>query len=274
MLTKTMIENSIGLIKMYCPNLFLYLKEKEFISFLSNAIKYTNKNGGGTTSNNFIVTFFELIKEHNNNNSNIVRSEFSYFNYLLGEFQKYGSKKEFKNLLIGAINNFKQNNFHHALGEIAVCLNCSLKNNFEKYERELINNKSIDLEFTNVNKETILVEVLTIDYLKSKYEKENFKTFLDGRLRNKFKDKTKDLELNFKRKIKVFPVLNGFTIEIIKEQSEYLKNVSNSTIEKDGFQTYQPRAFGNIQGTFFNLFTIDEIIDPEKIKKNYSQHGV
>jgi len=274
MLTKTMIENSIGLINKYCPNLFLFLNEKEFIIFLTKAIEHTKSNNGGTPNNNCIVTFFKLINEHKSNESNDVRNEFSYFNYLLGEFADYENKKEFKNLLLGVLYNFKSNNFHHTLGEIAVCLDLSLKHKFEKYERILENQKSLDFEFINADKESMLIDVLTIDYNKDKYEKENFKTFFDGRLRVKFENKSKDLDSDMKKKIFVFPILSGCTTEIITEQSEYLKNVSYSTIEKDGFQTFPPRAFGNVQGTFFSLFTIDEIINPEIIKKNYSQHGV
>ena len=118
----------------------------------------------------------------------------------------------------------------------------------------------------------MLIDVLTIDYNKDKYEKEKFKAFFDGRLRVKFENKSKDLDSDMKNKIFIFPILSGCTTEIITEQSEYLKNVSSSTIEKDGFQTFPPRAFGNVQGTFFSLFTIDEIINPEIIRKNYSQH--
>lgn len=274
MLTKTMIENSIGLINKYCPNLFLFLNEKEFTIFLSKAIEHTEKNNGGTPNNNFIITFFKLINEHKSNDSNDIRNEFSYFNYLLGEFASYENKKEFKNLLLGVLYNFKSNNFHHTLGEIAVCLDLSLKHTFEKYERILENQKSLDFEFINADGESMLIDVLTIDYNKDRYEKENFKTFFDGRLRVKFEDKSKDLDLDTKKKISVFPILSGCTTEIIKEQSEYLKNVSSSTIERDGFQTFPPRAFGNVQGTFFSLFTIDEIIDPEIIRKNHSKHGV
>ncbi|WP_179019404.1 hypothetical protein [Winogradskyella forsetii] len=231
-------------------------------------------NNGGTPNNNFIVTFFSLLKEHKSNNSNEIRNEFGYFNYLLGEFAKYENKKEFKNLLLGVLYNFKSNNFHHTLGEIAVCLDLNLKFKFEKYERILGNEKSIDFEFIDDNGKSMLIDVLTIDYKKERYEKEKFKNFLDGRLREKFEDKSKKLDSEIKSKVFVFPILSGFTNEIIKEQSEYLKKVNNSTIEVDGFQTFPPRAFGNVQGTFFSLFTIDEIIDPEKIKKNYSQHSI
>lgn len=267
MLTKTMIENSIGLIKLYFPNLFIYLNEKKFITFLSKAIEHTKKIDGGTPNNNFIVTFFKLIEEHKSNKSKDIRNEFGYFNYLLGEFAKYGNKKEFKNLLLGVLYNFESNNFHHTLGEIGACLDLSLKNTFQKYERILDNGKSIDFEFANDIGETLYIDVLTIDYDKKRYEKENFKAFLDNRLKVKFENKSKNLGSEIKSKIFVFPILSGFTIDIIKEQSEYLKNVSNSTIEKEGFQTFPPRAFGNVQGTFFILFTIDQIIDPEEIKK-------
>ena len=141
-----MIEKSIGLIKTYCPNLFLFLNEREFTTFLSKAIELTEKNNGRTPNNNFIVTFFKLLNEHKSNKSNEIRNEFGYFNYLLGEFAKYENKKEFKNLLLGVLYNFKSNNFHHTLGEIAVCLDLSLKHKFEKYERILDNQKSIDFE--------------------------------------------------------------------------------------------------------------------------------
>ena len=271
MLTKTMIENSLGLITMYFPNLFLYINESEFTIFLSRAIEHTEKNGGGLPNNNFTVTFFQLLKEHKSDNTNEIRNEFAYFNYLLGKFKHYGNKREFKNLLIGVLYNFESNNFHHTLGEIAVCLDLCLKYTFKKYERILKNNSSIDFEFTGENGDIILVDAYTIEFNKQRYEKDRFKIFLDHRLKVKFQDKTKELDLETKRNVFVFPILSGFTIDIIKEQSEYLKKVSNSTIEKNGFQTFPPRAFGNVQGTFFSLFTIDEIIDPEKIRKNYSQ---
>ena len=266
-----MIENSIRLINKYCPNLFLYLNESEFITFLSKAIEHTEQNGNGTPNNNFIVTFFKLLEEHKNDNTSEIRNEFAYFNHLLGGFQNYGNKREFKNLLIGVLYNFQSNNFHHILGEIAVCLDLCLKYTFQKYERKLKKN-SIDFEFTDEKGELLLFDAYTIDFNKEKYEKEKFKIFLNHRFKVKFQEKTKDLDLETKRKVFVFPILSGFTIDIIKEQAEYLKKVSNSTVEKNDFQAFPPKAFGNVQGTFFNLFTIDEIIDPEKIKKNYSQH--
>jgi len=273
MLTTTIIKNSIGLIHKYCPNLFLYITEKEFITFLSKAFEYTKNNGSGASYNNFIGTFFKLLEEHKFNNTYAIRNEFGYFNHLFGQFQKYGNKREFKNLLIGVLYNFKSNNFHHTLGEIAVCLDLCKNYDFKKYERILKNNSSIDFEFID-NGEIILFDAYTIDFKKEKYEKGKFKKFLDYRLKIKFEDKTSNLDLETKRKVFVYPILSGFTAEIIKEQSEYLKIISNSTIEKEGFQTFSPRIFGNVQGTFFNLFTIDEIIDPEKIRKNYSQHSV
>jgi hypothetical protein len=105
------IDNSIEMIKRYLPNLFKYLSEKEFEVFINKAFNHTKEFGGGTPNNNFIVTFFKLIEEHNSNKSNDIRNEFGYFNHLLGEFLKYSDQKEFKNLLLGCLYNFKRNNF-------------------------------------------------------------------------------------------------------------------------------------------------------------------
>lgn len=263
-----MIQNSIGLIKLYFPNLFKYLSEKEFTTFLSKAYIHTQKFNGGTSNNNFIVTFFKLIEEHKINQSNDIRNEFGYFNYLLGEFTKYSNQKEFRNLLLSVLYNFEINNFHHTLGEIAVCLDLSQHGNFQKYERTLDNGKSVDFEFLSNEGKIVYVDVVTIDYNKRRYEKEKFQDFFDNdRLKVKFNSKSKNLDKETKRKIFIFPILSGFTIEIIKEQSEYLKNISNSTIEKNSYQSFAPRAFGNVQGTFFSLFSIEQIINHEEIKK-------
>lgn len=274
MLTEKIIENSLNLINQYCPNLLIYLRKEEFISFLSKAIEHTENHNGGTPDNSFIVTFFKLVEEVRFNKSFTIRYEFSYFNHLLGEFSKYENKKEFRNLIRAVLFNFRSNNFHHILGEIAACLDLSLKLTFNKYEQTLTNNKSVDFEFFNINNDIIYIDVLTIDYNKAKYERENFETFLHNRLKAKFESKTENLDLNIKKKFFVYPILSGFTIEIIKEQSDYLIFLKDSILEKDGFQTFPPRVFGSIQGTFFNLFYIDEIIDPEKIKKRYRKHMI
>ena len=94
-----MIKNSIVLMRSYCPNLFLFLKEKEFTKFLFKAFEHIEKNNGRRPNNSFILSFFKLLKEHKSNESEEIRNEFAYFNYLLGEFDKYGNKKEFQNLL-------------------------------------------------------------------------------------------------------------------------------------------------------------------------------
>jgi len=262
-----MIDNSIGMIKRYLPNLFEYLSEKEFEVFINKAFEHTGKFNGGTPNNNFIVTFFKLIEEHKSNKSNDIRNEFDYFNYLLGEFLKYNNQKEFKNLLLGCLYNFERNNFHHSLGEIAVCLNLSEQAEFIKYEQTLSNGKSIDLVFSKKEEEKIYVDVVTIDYDKSRYEKDHFESFLDKRIKDKFESKAIDLVIEQKKEIYVFPILSGFTNEIIKEQAEYLININNSTLEKNNYQSYSPRAFGNIQGTFFSLFSIEQIVNPELMKK-------
>lgn len=267
MITKTMIDNSIGMIKLYLPNLFNYLTKKEFETFITKAICHTEKFNGGTPNNNFIVTFFKLIEEHRTNKSNDIRNEFGYFNYLLGEFSKYSNQKEFKSLLLGALYNFERNNFHHSLGEIGVCLDLNQQADFLKYEQTLTNGKSIDFVFSTNEGKTIYVDVVTIDYDKSRYEKDKFESFLNKRIADKFKSKSIGLDTELQKEIYVFPILSGFTNEIIKEQAEYLLNINNSTLEENEYQSFSPKAFGNLQGTFFSLFSIEQIEKPELIKK-------
>jgi len=270
MITDARITYSIGITKLYFPKLFNYLTEKEFETFIRKAYNHTSDFNGGTPINNFINQFFNLLEEHHTNKSKDIRNEFGYFNYLLGEFSKYSNQKKFKNLLLGALYNFDRNNFHHSLGEIGACLDLSQQRTFQKYEQTLVNGKSIDFVFSTNEGHLVYVDVVTIDYDKSRYEKEKFQFFLDKRLSDKFLSKSNDLEKEIKNDIYIYPILSGFSIQIIKEQSEYLMNINNSTIEKNNYQSFSPKAFGNIQGTFFNLFSIEEIISPELIKNKTS----
>jgi hypothetical protein len=266
MITDAMISNSIGIAEEYFPNLFNYLSKGDFETFIKKAYEHTAKFNGGTPNNNFIVTFFKLLEEHDRNESNAIRNEFGYFNYLLGEFSNYSNQKEFKSLLIGALYNFEKSDFHHSLGEIGACLDLSRERIFKKYEQPLANGKSIDFVFSSKDGSSIYVEVLNIDYNKSRYEKEKFQLFLDKRLSDKFSSKSIGLDSETKKKIYIYPILNGFTTQIIKEQSEYLRNITKASIEKNSYQSFSPKSFGNIQGTFFNLFSIDEIENPELLK--------
>lgn len=264
MLSEIRKKNSLGLIEKYCENLFDYISKKDFLIFIKNAVEFVKENNGKELNGNFISSFIELMLEHKLNNSEIIRNEFGYFNYLLGEFKKYGDFKDFKNLVKASIYNFDKNSFHHSLGEIAVCLTLSEKYNFKKYERKLQENKSIDFEFEIEKNNSIYVEVKTIDYNKNKYEKKGFPNFVNNRLKQYFDDKTKKLDSNIKRKIYIYPIFYGITVEIVKENKEYLERIYNSSIENEGFQSFSPRVFANIQGTFFRLFSIKEIVNPEK----------
>jgi hypothetical protein len=85
---------------------------------------------------------------------------------------------------------------------------------------------------------------------------------------DKFRNKTiKLVDKELQKDIYIYPILWGFTTEIIKEQAEYLINISNSTLEQNDFQSFAPKAFGNIQGTFFNLFSIEQIVNPDLMKQ-------
>lgn len=262
MITDTMIANGIGLMKMYLPNLFEFISEKEFEQYLRKSYNHSEEHGGGTPYNNFSVTFFKLIEEHRFNSSSEIRNEFGYFNFLLGKFKEFGNAKDFKNLIISTLNNFKANNFKHILGEIAAYVDFTNKATFVKYEKVLDNGKSLDFHFEE-GKQDFYIDVVNIDFEASKYEKENFQKFLDGRLLQKFESKSINLCDEAKTHIVIYPILYGFTVEIIKEQVEYLKSIHLSKFSKNGFQSLEPKCFGNIHGTFFNLFSIDEIVNFE-----------
>ena len=264
MISNTMISNGIGLMKEYLPNLFLYISEKEFEQFLRKSYEHSEKNGGGTPNNNFLVTFFKLIEEHYKNTSNDIRNEFGYFNFLLGKFQEFGQNKDFKSLINSTLTNFKSSNFKHVLGEAAACVDLCSKAKFVKYENVLENRKSLDFQFLFEEKYTFYIDVVNFDFDINKYEKENFEKFLNGRLLQKFNDKTEGLKNDLKEKVIIYPILYAFTVEIVKEQEEYLKSINLSKVNTKGFQSFEPKFFGNIQGTFFNLFSVDQIVNSEK----------
>lgn len=264
MITEQMIMNGINVMKTYIPNLFIFLKEKDIETFLRKSYKHTG--GIGRTKNNFIVTFFMLIDEIKENKSEVIRNEFGYFNFLLGKFNEIGNNKKFKELIIASLNNFSSNNFKHILGEIAACGDISSKADFVEYEKDFENGKSLDFHFKKENLD-FFIDVVNIDFNAEKYEKENFQKFLDGRLLQKFNDKSINLSDELKKQIIIYPVLYGFTVEIVKEQEAYLNSIHLTRYHKNGFQSFEPRFFGNIQGTFFNLFSIDQIVNSEKYYK-------
>ena len=59
MITETMITNGIGMMKMYLPNLFEFISEKEFEQYLRKSYDHSEEHGGGTLYNNFLV--FQLM---------------------------------------------------------------------------------------------------------------------------------------------------------------------------------------------------------------------
>ena len=93
------------------------------------------------------------------------------------------------------------------------------------YDRIVAKGKSIDFVFSTNAGKTIYVDVVTIDYDKSKYEEDKFESFLNKRIADKYKSKSIDLRIELQKEIYVYPILSGFTTEIIKEQAEYLINI-------------------------------------------------
>lgn len=258
-LTERMILNGLGIMKLYLPNLFEYISDKDFEKYLRGAFKYSKDNQDAII-NNFSISFLSLVKEHKLNKSFVVRNEFGYFNYLIGQAYQFENVKEFKSLIISSINNPVSNNFKHILGEIAACIDINDNLKFIKYEKKLENGKSIDFHFHSENND-LYVDVLNIDIDSAKYEKESFQKFLNQRLLQKFENKSNLLTVEIKNQIIVFPILYGLTAKIIHEQAEYLKSIQYTKFDKDKFQSYSPKCFGNIQGTFFKLFSIDELVN-------------
>ncbi|MFV8327622.1 hypothetical protein [Flavobacterium sp. ZS1P14] len=268
MLNETIIENSKKLFQLYIPNLLSLLTGNEFLNFIEKSYTFTVLNDGKTANRNFLVTFLLLVEEVAKNESQEIRNELGYFNFLLGEFAKIEKNKEFKNLVLSVVNNFEQNDFKNVLGEIAVCL--VLSNNAEllKYESVQQNNKSIDFEFKDADGNTFLVEVLNIEYNSAKYEKGNpFEKFICGRLETKFNEKSMDLSVPDKNRILIFPIIHGFSIEIVRENILYLTTINKKRFPKDGFNSFNPMSFAKVQGTYFSLFTMEEIAVGE-LKRN------
>jgi hypothetical protein len=246
---------------LYIPNLLSLLSESEFLSFLEKSYSFSVLNDGKTRNCNFLATFLMLVEEVAKNDSEEMRNEFGFFNYLLGEFAKIQKNKEFKNLVLSVINNFDKNDFKNVLGEIAVCLILSNKSELLKYERILENNKSIDFEFKDINGEVFLVDVINIEYNSAKYEKgKPFEKFICGRLDAKFNEKSINLNEDKKNRLFIFPIIHGLTIDIVRENETFLTTIYKKRFPKDGVNSFNPMSFAKVQGTYFSLFTMEEIV--------------
>ncbi|MNU87709.1 hypothetical protein D3C71_774980 [compost metagenome] len=260
MLNKTIIENSKKLLQLHIPNLLRLLTENEFISFIKKSYEFTVLNDGKTANTNFLATFLMLVEEVAENKSQEIRNELGYFNFLLGEFAKTKKNKEFKNLVLSVVNNFEKNDFKNTLGEIAVCLTLSNNSELIKYESVQRNNKSIDFEFKDADGNTFLVEVLNIEYNSARYEKgDPFEKFICGRLETKFNEKSTDLSDHDKNRMLIFPIIHGVSIEIVRENISFLTSINKKRFPKEGFNSFNPMSFAKVQGTYFRLFTMEEI---------------
>lgn len=255
-----MIDNCKKLFQLYIPNLLNYFSEKDFLIFLEALHSFTLLHDGKVASSNFVSTFLMLVEEVKINESQELRNELGYFNYLLGEFEKIEKNKEFKNLVKGVINNLKKNDFKNVLAEIAVCLNLSTRAELVKYERVLENKKSIDFEFKDTDNNFFLVEVYNIDYNSAKYEiGKPFEKFICERLQKKFNEKAVNLDNQHKSRLLIFPVIHGLTIDIVRENKLFLTTLCKKKFYENGFNSFNPMSFAKVQGTYFDLFTMEEI---------------
>ena len=260
MLNEIIIGNCKKLFQLYIPNLLSLLTENEFLNFIEKAYNFTIEHDDKTANRNFVANFLMLVKEVAKNESEEIRNEFGYFNFLLGEFAKVDNNKEFKNLVLGVINNFEKNDFKNVLGEIAACLVLSNKAELVKYERVQENNKSMDFEFKDAEGNLFLVEALNIEYKSDKYEKgAPFEKFICHRLENKFNEKSINLSDNDKCRILIFPIIHGISIQIVRENLSFLTTIYKKRFPKDKFNSFNPMAFAKVQGTYFSLFTMEEI---------------
>jgi hypothetical protein len=260
MLPKTMIDDCKILFQLYIPNLLSLFSENEFKIFLEKSYNFTVLYYGKTANTNFLATFLMLVREVAGNKSNKIRNEWGYFNYLLGEFTKIENNKQFKNLVSSVINNYEKNDFKNVLGEIAVCLRLSAKYQLLKYEKVLENGKNIDFEFKDKKGEIFLIEVLNIEYDSTRYEGgKTFEKFICGRLEKKFNEKSLDLDDHYKRRILIFPIIHGFTIDIFRENELFLTTLNKSRFPENEFNSFNPMSFAKVQDTFFDLFTVEEI---------------
>lgn len=250
-------DECIAIIKLYCPNLLDFISEKEFRVFIRKSINNTSRNGN---TNNFSLTFFRLVKEHATNESRIIRAEFKYFNYVLGKFLRLAKNKAFKDLLIGVMLNFKQSNFKNILGEIGAAVTLSTVLKLNEYEKSLSNGKSVDFEFIDNANKIVLIEVLNIEFDPTRYDNPQlFQKFICGRLKQKFDDKTLNLDDGEKAKLYIFPVLHGFTEDIIRENADFLNNLYKREFKEIGFNSCIPRVFIKIQDTYFDFFSTKQI---------------
>lgn len=264
MVKKVTKQYSISLLKYYLPNIFLYVTETQFIEILHKAENYTKQNEFKEPDANFIIMLTKLLDEIQRNNDRTIRKEFHYFNNLLGDFQENRNNKNFKNFLKATLSNFKVNNFHHVLAEIAVCLQLSLSYRFLCYEANPTgkeNSPTIDFKFQKPYGDLIYIEVLNIDYNHKKYEKHSFEYFINQRISSKFSEKCRAFEQNSKKYLFIQPIIHDLPLNIIKEQKYVLTNIKNSTEENQGYRAFNPKFFASIKNSGYGIFEAEEILN-------------
>jgi hypothetical protein len=239
---ETITTNSIGLIKLYCPNLFRFITEAEFSDFIRKSYQFVEENEGKEKRANFLSSLLELSIEHVENNSKQIRIEYVTLNVLLTEgiFNQFG--KKLKGLIKGSILNFSDQLILDVMGELGACSALSSKFYFENYEHILSNGKSIDFVFSQ-QKNHMFIEILNIKIDASKYQEKDFNLFLSKRVLDKYRTKTKGLPLEEKEKVCIFPVLHGATLTLIQEQKQILSNFIDYMKNEYEIKSFSPFTF-------------------------------
>ncbi len=260
-------KNGVAIIKKYIPNLFFYLTEREVESFIEKGYKFTSTIKEGTPLNNFLGLFLQLVMSHAGQGSHITIREFGIFNLLIGEFYAtIGENRSFKNLLLGNINDFKQNNFLNSLSEIAALIELTKHHSFNEYEASLQNGKSIDFHLKDLKTgKSIFVDVVSIYFDPSRYEnKKGFKKFIKHRIHSKYNSKVQGLKKLRKSNIYIFPIyhdisgLHEKSQAILESNKKFLTSIKRGNCILLRNKTFEIHFFVNLNFEKYNLVSAKE----------------
>ncbi|PKV51908.1 hypothetical protein ATE84_4008 [Aquimarina sp. MAR_2010_214] len=259
--------NGLEIIKLYIPNLLLYLTKREIEDFIEKGYNYSLTIEEGTHINNFLGLFLQLVKSHFGKGSEIFLNEIKIFDYLIGKFHSVvGENKGFKSLLLGNINDFKQNNFLNSLSEIAALLELTKQYSFLNYEAPLPNGKTIDFQLKNIKTgKEILIDVVSIYFDPLRYEnKKGIRKFINHRINTKYDSKVNGLGKSHKSDIYIFPVyhdvsgLHKKSQAILESNKKFLLSIKRKNCFLIKNKTFKIHFFVNSNFEKYNLVAASE----------------
>ncbi len=264
---KTIKKNGVGILRRYLPNLFLHLDVSDIENFIEKGYNHSLTLTEGTPLNNFLGLFLSLVMSSVGQGSVIIIREVEIFNHLLGEFHRIvGGNRNFKNLLQGNINDFKQNNFLNTLSEVAALLELSKSYNFLNYEYEMSNGKSIDFELEHPDTgKNLLIDVVSLYFDPTRYEnKKGFRRLINYRIKTKYDSKTKGLTSQQKKDVYIFPVFHDIsgsheeTQKILRANKKFLLGIKPRKCFFLKNNAVKIHFFVNLNFQKYNLVTAEE----------------